>query len=339
MTVVQKGEKWGRRQLLRRSLAVAGGVAASRWIGVGGRAHRVLGAAAAIPVTFWHANSGPLGTILSDLAKQFNASHPKYQIQPQFVGNYTALNQKIMSSVAAGAQPDAAQAGAYGAVAEYLKEGVVVPVQKFIDGPDGLSASSLADIFPGFREDNTYRVAHKATLVSWPFNKSVMVFYYNGTMLRSVGLDVPKTWNDVVAASDKAMKAGKVAAGMGWTPGTDFFAALLYQNGGRLLSMDYANVLFHSEAGIRALSFLKEMYDKKIMYLTKQFDWQNDLVAQKICTAYPVNSTSYSCWQVVPEPLPRTSTAATASAVSPRAPSPPGGQLQDHREARVEATG
>lgn len=279
MTSGYADQSIGRRQLLRRGVGAVGGLALSRWTDW---AHA---ADAAVPVTFWHANSGPLGTILTELAKQFNASHPKYQIQPQFVGNYTALNQKIMSSVAAGAQPDAAQAGAYGAVAEYLKEGLVVPVQRFIDGPEGLSPASLADIFPGFREDNTYRVEHKAALVSWPFNKSVMVFYYNGTVLKSLGLEVPKTWNEMVAASDRAVKAGKVAAGMGWTPGTDFFAALLYQNGGRLLSMDYASVLFASEAGVRALSFLKDLYDKKVMYLTKQFDWQNDLVAQKICFA------------------------------------------------------
>jgi ABC-type glycerol-3-phosphate transport system substrate-binding protein len=275
----------GRRDFLRRGLGALGGATLSKWFGSSGAANRVRAADAAVNVSFWHANSGPLGTILTNLAKQFNVSHPRYQIQPEFAGNYTALNQKIMGSVAAGAQPDAAQVGAYGAVAEYLKEGLIVPVQKFIDGPDGLSKSSLADIFSGFLEDNAYRVEHKPALVSWPFNKSVMVFYYNGTLLKALGLDVPKTWDEFVAASDKAMKAGRVAAGIGWTPGTDFFAALLYQNGGRLLSQDSGSVLFHSEAGVRALSFLKDLNDKKIMYLTKQFDWQNDLLAQKVCFA------------------------------------------------------
>ena len=318
MTNGRVDQPMGRRQLLRRGLGAVGGVALSRWTGWGRSAGRVHAADAAVPVTFWHANSGPLGTILTDLTKQFNASHPKYQIQPQFVGNYTALNQKIMSSVAAGAQPDAAQAGAYGAVAEYLKERLVVPVQKFIDGSDGLPPASLADIFPGFREDNTYRVEHKATLVSWPFNKSVMVFYYNGTMLKSLGLEVPRTWNEVVAASDKALKAGKVVAGMGWTPATDFFSALLYQNGGRLLSMDYTSVLFSSEAGVRALSFLKDLYDKKVMYLTKQFDWQNDLVAQKICFAVStIVSQQYiqqdlkGAWDLGVAPLPAGANKAT----------------------------
>ncbi|HET9001588.1 MAG TPA: ABC transporter substrate-binding protein [bacterium] len=315
---VRKRARMGRRQFLRQGLGAAGGMALGGWLAPRGSRGAAVAAEGAVPVTFWHANSGPLGTILSNLARQFNASHPKYQIQPEFVGNYSALNQKVMSSVAAGAQPDAAQVGAYGAVAEYLKAGIIVPVQRYIDGTDGLSRSSLADIFPGFLEDNTYRVEHKATLVSWPFNKSVMVFYYNGTMLKSLGLDVPKTWDDVVAASGKATKAGKVVAGMGWTPATDWFAALLYQNGGRLLSLDYTQALFHSDAGVRALTFLQDLYDKKIMYLTKQFDWQNDLVAQKICFAVStIVSQQYiqqdlkNAWDLGVAPLPTGKNKAT----------------------------
>ncbi|HTD47788.1 MAG TPA: ABC transporter substrate-binding protein [bacterium] len=312
------GTRMGRRALLGRVIGAAGGLALDGWIAPRGSGGSAAAADAPVPVAFWHANSGPLGTILSDLAGQFNASHPTYRLQPEFVGNYTALNQKIMSSVAAGAQPDAAQAGAYGAVAAYLRAGLLVPVQRFADGPDGLSRSSLADIFPGFREDNTYRVEHKAALVSWPFNKSVLVFYYNGTMLKSLGLDVPRTWDDVAAASEKAMRAGAVAAGMGWTPGSELFAALLYQNGGRLLSMDDTSVLFHAEAGVRALAFLKDLYDRKIMYLTKQFDWQNDLVAQKICFAVStIVSQQYiqqdlkGAWDLGVAPLPAGANKAT----------------------------
>ncbi len=277
----------GRRQLLRQAAAAAGGAALGWW--AGGLLRPGHGAARAaespVAVAFWHGNSGPLGNILDALVSQFNATHPRYQIRSEFVGNYTALNQKVMSAVAAGTPPDAAQAGAYGAVAEYLQENLIVPVQKFVDGPDGLARQSLADIFPGFLEDNTFVVGGRPTLVSWPFNKSVMVLYYNGTMLRSLRLGVPRTWDEFVTASQRAMRAGKVTAGMGWTPGSDFFAALLLQNGGRLLSPDARQVQFQSDAGVRALAFLKDLYDRKIMYLTKQYDWQNDLVAQKICFA------------------------------------------------------
>lgn len=275
----------GRRRFLRQGAAAAGGALLGRW--AGGLADPARGAARAagspVAVTLWHGNSGPLGSILEALVAQFNATHPRYQVRAEFVGNYTVLNQKVMSAVAAGAPPDAAQAGAYGAVAEYLQERLIVPVQTFIAGPDGLSRQSLADLFPGFLEDNTFAVQGRPVLVSWPFNKSVMVLYYNGTLLTALRLGVPRTWDEFVAASEKAIRAGAVTAGMGWTPGTDFFAALLLQHGGRLLSPDGARVQFHSDAGVRALAFLKDLYDRKIMYLTKQYDWQNDLVAQKVC--------------------------------------------------------
>lgn len=282
----RRGAKVGRREFLRRGAAVAGG-AILGWRTVApetaGRGSVARAAGGAIPVTFWHGNSGPLGAILDALVAQFNATHPRYEIQAQFVGNYSALNQKIMSAVAAGAQPDAAQAGAYGAVAQYLEEHLIVPVQTFIDGPNGLPAQSVADIFAGFLEDNTFTVGDRPTLVSWPFNKSVMVLYYNGTLLRSLGIGVPRTWDEFVGAAEKAIRSGRVASGLAWTPSTELFAALLMQNGGRLLDPDDRQVLFQSEAGVRALTFLKDLFDRKIMYLTKQFDWQTDLVAQKIC--------------------------------------------------------
>lgn len=268
-----------RRELLRRGALVGVGAALGSWA-----AGRDAARAADAPVTvaLWHANSGPLGSILGALVSQFNAAHPRVQVQAQFVGTYTALNQKIMSAVAAGAQPDAAQAGAFGAVAEYLAENLIVPVQKFVDGPDGLPRQSLADIFPGFLEDNTLTVGGRPALVSWPFNKSVLVLYYNGTMLKSLRLGVPRTWDEFAEAGRKAVQAGKAAAGLGWTPSTDWFAALLMQHGGRLLSADGRQVEFHGEAGVRALGFLKDLSDRKLMVLTKQYDWQNDLVAQKI---------------------------------------------------------
>jgi ABC-type glycerol-3-phosphate transport system substrate-binding protein len=271
-----------RRELLKTGTLAAAGVA------LGSRAAGALAPASAraadvaAKVTFWHANSGPLGSILEALVSQFNATHPRAQVQAEFVGTYTTLNQKIMSAVAAGAQPNAAQAGAFGAVAEYMAENLIVPVQKFVDGPDGLSRQSLADIFPGFLEDNTLVLGGRPALVSWPFNKSVMVLYYNGTMLKNLRLGVPRTWDQFASAAQKVMQAGKAAAGLGWTPATDWFAALLIQNGGRLLSPDGRQAEFQSDAGVRALGFLKDLYDRKLMYLTKQYDWQNDLVAQKI---------------------------------------------------------
>ncbi len=310
----RSGAALGRRAFLKESAVLAGGAVLGWWLTAG----IARAAEGPVPITFWHANPGPIGGILGALVSQFNATHPRYRVRAEFVGNYTALNQKVMSAVAAGAQPDAAQAGVYGAVAEYLNESLIVPVQRFIDGPDGLSKQSLSDIFPGFLEDNTIALGSTPTLVSWPFNKSVMVLYYNGTMLKSLRLGVPRTWDEFVSALQRVVKAGKAAAGMGWTPGSDFFAALLIQNGGRLLSPDEKQVQFHSEAGVRAIAFLKDLYDRKLMYLTKQYDWQNDLVAQKICfAASTIVSQQYiqqdlkGAWDLGVAPLPAGSRKAT----------------------------
>ncbi len=51
----------GRRQLLRRGLGAVGGLALSRWTDWGRATGRAHAADAAVSVTFWHANPGPLG--------------------------------------------------------------------------------------------------------------------------------------------------------------------------------------------------------------------------------------------------------------------------------------
>ncbi|MDI3299403.1 MAG: ABC transporter substrate-binding protein [Bacillota bacterium] len=282
-------KRYDRREFLRlglySSVAVGWLLAGCGPLPTGGSAHTGAARGGLLDISFWHGNSGPLGKILQTLTDRFNASQDKYRIKAEFVGDYTTLNQKIMAAVAAGSPPVAAQAGAYGAVAQYLKDGLIVPVGKFVDGSDGLSPDSVKDIFPGFIEDNTFTVDGKPTLVSWPFNKSVLVLYYNGTMLQEAGVDVPASWDDFVSASQRLMQAGKVPAGIGWTPASDWFAALLLQNGGTLLSPDGRQAAFASDAGVRALTFLQELYQRKIMYLTKSFDWQNDLVQRKIAFA------------------------------------------------------
>src|SRR5437588_4594265 len=77
------GTRMGRRALLGRVIGAAGGLALDGWIAPRGSGGSAAAADAPVPVAFWHANSGPLGTILSDLAGQFNASHPTYRLQPE----------------------------------------------------------------------------------------------------------------------------------------------------------------------------------------------------------------------------------------------------------------
>lgn len=230
-----------------------------------------------VTVSFWHGNSGVLGDELKKMGDRFNASNPKVSVDPIFSGDYNALRQKLLAAIQAGTPPDAAQAGSNSDIASYLSAGALTPMATFVNGPDGLTKDSLDDIYAGFLEDNTFEVKGVPTLVSWPFNKSDEVLYYNRDLLSSLKVDQPPTtWDEFVADAKTVTGSGK-SKGLAWTPSSDLFTAMLYSYGGQPYDPSTKKVAFQSDAGVKALSILTGMFvTDKTAYATKSYDWQSD---------------------------------------------------------------
>lgn len=230
-----------------------------------------------VSVTFWHGNSGVLGDELKKMGDRFNAANGKVAVNLVFSGDYNALNQKLLAAIQAGNPPDTAQAGNNSFIANYLAAGAITPIANFVKGPEGLSKASLDDIYPGFLEDNTFAVKGIPTLASWPFNKSDEVLYYDRDLLNSLKIEQPPaTWDEFVATAKKVTDSGK-AKGLAWTPSSDLFTAMLYAYGGKPYDADTKKAAFQSDAGVKALTHLTDMFvTDKSAYLTKSYDWQSD---------------------------------------------------------------
>jgi len=238
-----------------------------------------------VEVSFWHAMGGPLGRELEQLVDDFNSSHPDIQIKSVSMGNYNALSQKIMAAVAAGKPPVMAQAYENWTV-ELIISGSIVPIQRFIDGPSGLSAESMADILPVFIENNKW----DQTIWSFPFNKSVRALYYNKNLFAESGLDPdrpPQTWEEYVDDARRITRdingdgrpdiwgtAGQINA---WT-----FGDLLLQDGGQFLDPKTDLVAFDGPEGVAALKFMKKLLADSVGFLATGFDYQNDFQAGKV---------------------------------------------------------
>ncbi len=238
-----------------------------------------------VEVTFWHAMGGPLGRALEGLIQDFNATHPGIKIISVSMGRYAALSQKIMAAVAAGKPPVMAQAYENWTV-ELIMSRSIVPVEKFVKGPHGLSDESLADILPVFLRNNRW----DSTLWSFPFNKSVRALYYNKDLFAASGLDPerpPTTWDEYIGFARKITKdtdgdgfpdiwgtAGQVDAWM--------FGNLLLQNGGTFLDSTGFRVAFNSKEGVEALTFMKKLLADSVGFLTSGYEYQNDFLAGKV---------------------------------------------------------
>ena len=271
----------GRGRALGRALAVTVLVAAlfpltcSHGVKEGGQ----------VEVTFWHAMGGPLGRVLEGLVDDFNASHPGIEIKSVSMGNYNALSQKIMAAVAAGKPPVLAQAYENWTI-ELIISRSIVPIQKFIDGPTGLSPESMADILPVFIENNKW----DDTIWSFPFNKSVRALYYNKNLFAGAGLDPnrpPQSWEEYIDYARKITRdtngdgrpdiwgtAGQLNA---WT-----FGNLLLQDGGRFIDPTTDLVAFDGPEGVDALKFMKKLLADSVGFLATGFDYQNDFQAGKV---------------------------------------------------------
>jgi len=95
-------------------------------------------AAGKTTITFWHAMGAQLGKTLEALVDEFNKQSPDVYVKAEYQGNYGALSQKIVGSLVARKPPTMAQV--YGNWAdEYISGNELVPIQKFVKGPNGLS--------------------------------------------------------------------------------------------------------------------------------------------------------------------------------------------------------
>ena len=234
-------------------------------------------------VIFWQAMGGPLGDALAELVNTFNDTHPNIHVTSINMGNYTALSQKLMASIQTGNQPNVAQA--YEAwIANFVDGNVIIPIQDFIDADSTFNKKDLDDFYPVFINSCTV----DGKLVSFPFNKSVRVQYYNKDILFQNDLDPnkpPKTWDEFLRLS-QLLTQDKDGDGKIDQYGTTIkisawqFENLLLQAGGEIMSANNKTPLFNGKAGVEALDFLTRLL-KESAYLSPGFEGQKDFTARR----------------------------------------------------------
>lgn len=239
-----------------------------------------------IVVEFWQAMGGPLGDALQILVNEFNASQDDIYVNSINMGNYTALSQKLMASMQTGNQPDIAQSFEAW-TANFMEGDLIKPIEDLIAEDPNFSQEDMEDIYPVFIKSNTIN----GKLVSFPFNKSVRVQYYNKDILFVNGYDPnkpPQTWDEyrtMCKALTKDLDGdGKIDQyGASIKISAWKFENLLLQAGGKIMNEDNTKALFNSQAGIDALNFLTALLNEdKSVYLSPGYDGQKDFTASKI---------------------------------------------------------
>jgi sn-glycerol 3-phosphate transport system substrate-binding protein len=161
---------------------------------------------AATEIMWWHAMSGELGKQVEKLAADFNASQAEYRIVPSYKGNYTETVTAAIFAFRSRSQPAIVQVNEIATATMIAARGAIYPVFELMrDQYEPFSPAAYLPAVTGYYAD----VA--GNMMSFPFNVSTPILYYNKDLFRAAGLDpgvAPKTWPEVGAAAKRLRAAG-----------------------------------------------------------------------------------------------------------------------------------
>ena len=166
-------------------------------------------AAAQTEIQWWHSMTGALGDRLNGLAERFNKSQPDYKVVPVFKGSYPESMAASIAAYRAGSAPHIVQVFEVGTATMMASKGAIVPVEKIMkDAGEKFDRASYVPAVAGFY------TTRQGEMLSFPFNSSTTVFYFNKDALAAAGVSKPpETWPEVAAAAAKVKASGATKCG------------------------------------------------------------------------------------------------------------------------------
>lgn len=242
----------------------------------------VLNASKKYTVNFWEAfATGANKKSLVALTQQYMQQHTNVTVNLQAYDSYATLKTKLTAAIAAGKPPAISQVYEEWAT-QYQQANQIVSLQPFISGKNGFSQSELSDFYPSMLKDGQLNNIQYML----PFNKSVIVLYYNVDALKAAGITPPTTMDEMLADLTKVTKPDGSQWGLSYTPDVDLWSILYKGLGGTdFVSADGKKVTFadgdNATAAKQALNELAPLVQSKAIHVTSGYNWQNDFASQK----------------------------------------------------------
>ncbi len=189
-----------------KTLGFAAGIAATMTI---------LSTSTALAVTeisWWHAMTGANNEVVETLSKEFNETQSEYKVTPVFKGTYPETLNAGIAAFRAGQAPHIMQVFDVGTGVMMGAEGAVKPVAEVLSM--GGTEFDKSKYLPGIV---AYYSKPDGTMLSFPYNSSSPILYYNKDAFTKAGLDAenpPKTWPEVFEAAKKIKSSGAAACGL-----------------------------------------------------------------------------------------------------------------------------
>ena len=162
-----------------------------------------------VQVEWWHAMGGRLGEKLVAICEEFNKSQSQYQVVPVYKGNYLDTMNAGIAAFRAGNPPHIMQVYEVGTATMMAAKGAVKPVyQLMAETREPFDPKAYLPAVTG------YYTTPDGRMISFPFNSSTPVLYYNKEAFARAGLDPsrpPRTWPEVAEYARKLVASGSKA--------------------------------------------------------------------------------------------------------------------------------
>ncbi len=163
-------------------------------------------ASAQIEIQWWHALTGANNAVVVRLADEFNQSQKEYKVVPSYKGGYADTMNAGIAAFRAGNAPHILQVFEVGTATMMAAKGAIKPVHLLMkEAGEKFDPNAYLPTITG------YYSTLKGEMLSFPFNSSSAVMWYNKDAFKKAGLDPnapPKTWPEVFAAAKKLKAAG-----------------------------------------------------------------------------------------------------------------------------------
>jgi len=180
-------------RLLR--VLVAGALAIAAWP-----------AQARVDIQWWHAMAGELGRQVEKLAADFNASQSEYRIVPVYRGTYSETVMASIFAFRSNSQPAIVQVNEIATATMMAAKDAIYPVYQLMhDEGERFDPAAFLPAVTGYYTDID------GNMLSFPFNASTPILYYNKQLFEKAKLDpniAPRTWPELEQAARKLRAAG-----------------------------------------------------------------------------------------------------------------------------------
>lgn len=221
---------------------------------------------------------------IKTLIPRFAQEHPGLSFNLTFAGNGNAVLEKITANVAAGTPPDVSFIYAQWSVGLGQK-GVTVAL-------DDLMARDKTFNKQDFYSDIWEALDYQNKIWAFPQNRHPIAVFYRTDLFTRYGAAAPQSWNDFTQLIQRLTHAaqGQYATDEGAGDG-NFWDVVQRSNGGTYLAPDGTTVTWDSNAGLQALQYYADLYQKYTMAPPKSINngFEGGQIAMTISGPWRVN--------------------------------------------------